>query len=256
MPNPLSVRTRLAGATAALAASAVLAMMTGPAQATVVIDDFSSGRGGFDFVTNPGGTSHLQERDGSMASGHRQWVLQLNGPTGSTALVDIGNPAGSGFRARGTPGVNHRFDWSYGATYAFGNHTMSLDLSAEDRLRVEFAALPDWLNFNVLVYYRNQVDNYSQVGFTVGPSAGPVTVDFLFSDFAAVIADPSRPADFSQVSGIYLVTQGPLGAGGFTMASISAVPEPATAAMSLAGLALLLARRRIVSRRLNGGDEP
>ena len=118
----------------------------------------------------------------------------------------------------------------------------------ESALRFAFLNAPRGLNFNVLLYYRGDANNYSQLGLNLGPQAAPFNVDFSFADLAAVIADPTRPADFSRVSGIYIVTQSggytPGGGEGFVISSIAAVPEPESWALMLAGLGVVAAMLR------------
>jgi hypothetical protein len=236
---PATIPTRLA-LVAALGAALAL-----PAHAVVMIDDFSTGAfsGAFAAGPAPADPTYHRQQTGTMASGYRDWYLLVRGDPSLGALVDI-TPAG--FDLRTNMGVGHRFDWFYGETYVGHDHSMLLDLSHENTLRFSFDEVERGLNFNVLVYFRHQINNYAQLGVNIAPTHGPVNVDFAFSDFVA--ADPSRPADFSQVSGIYIVTQsGGYYAGGgesFRMTSISAVPEVPSAALLLAGLPLLAWRRR------------
>ena len=226
-------------------ACALAASVAVPAQSTVLVDDFSSGSASLQLGAAPIGQSVSAQQVGTMASGYRSWTIGLYGPASLGGSLDI---SPSGFTFREDLGVSHRFDWFYGATYIGHDHPMHLDLSGEDRLRFSFADAPLGLNFNVLLYYRGEIDNYSQMSLNIAPHPGAFDVDFAFSDFAARIAIPARPADFSDVSGIYLVTQsgGYVGTGGegFRMTSISAVPEPSSALLALAGVGVIALRRR------------
>lgn len=226
-------------------ACALASSLAMPAQSTVLVDDFSSGAASAQLIAAPGGQFVSASQAGTMASGYRNWTIGLYGPASLGGSVDI-SPAGFDFRE--DLGAHHRFDWFYGATYVGHDHGMHLDLSGEDRLRFSFADAPLGLNFNVLLYYRGEINNYSQLGLNIGPHDGAFDVDFTFSDFAARIAVASRPADFADVSGIYLVTQsgGFVGTGGegFRLTSISAVPEPSTALLALAGAGVIAWRRR------------
>jgi hypothetical protein len=107
---------------------------------------------------------------------------------------------------------------------------MSLDLRKYNALRFSFLEVPRGLNFNVLLYFRGQADNYAQLSLNIGEHIAPFDVDFSFDSFRAKMAVPSRPADFSQLSGIYIVTQyGGWTAGGgegFSVGTISAVSLP------------------------------
>ncbi len=228
-------------------ACALASSLAMPAQSTVLIDDFASGPANLQLGVAPGGQFASASQAGTMASGHRQWTVGLYGPVSLGGSLDI---SPGGFTFREDPGVGHRFDWFYGATYIGHDHPMHLDLSGEDRLRFSFADAPLGLNFNVLLYYRGEIDNYSQVGMNIGPHAGAFNIDLAFADFAARVAVPSRPADFADVSGIYIVTQSggyvATGGEGFRMASISAVPEPSSALLALVGAGLIALRRHRV----------
>ena len=194
-----------------------------PAQ--FVIDDFSSGPFQASYETRSGAdVTDSQIETGTMRSGQRRWDLLLRGNSGLHAAVET--QGAHGFRFTSDIGVAHRFDWHYGTQAA----PMSLDLRGYNALRLHFLAVPRGLNFNVLLYFRGQPDNYAQLGVNIVPHDAPFDLDFSFDSFRAVIADPSRPADFSQVSSIYIVTQsgGYVGNGGegFTLAAVSAVSLP------------------------------
>jgi MYXO-CTERM domain-containing protein len=227
-----------AGALVLLAASL-------PAQALVTIDNFASGPFNAGYVSDASGRVSVGDVEtGSMAGGVRDWSVALIGPAGLGATVDI---SPSGFAFHSETGLGHRFDWTYGSSYVT-HHAMNLDLSGEDRLHFQFAEAPLGLNFNVLLYYNGWVGNYSQLGLNIAPQTSPFGVDFRFADFATHMANSSSSADFAHVSGIYIVTQSgssyTTGGEGFRITSISAVPEPASAAMALAGLGVLLGLRR------------
>ncbi len=194
--------------------------------ARFVVDDFSSGPFNNNYaLAGPAETVDSQVQAGTMASGQRYWALLLRGSPGAAAAIDIPGAAG-GFQFSSDIGVGHRFDWSYGTTY-IRHVPMSLDLHNHNALRLHFLEAPRGLNLNVLLYFRGQADNYAQLGTNIGPQATPFDVDFAFDSFRARIAVPARPADFSQVSGIYVVTQsGGWTAGGgegFAIGSIAAV---------------------------------
>jgi len=234
----------------ALAAAALASTL--PAHAVVMVDDFSSGAfsGAFAAAPAPHDPTYHRQQTGTMASGYRDWYLLVRGPEDLGALVDI-TPAG--FDLRSNMGVGHRFDWFYGETYVGYDHSMLLDFSHESTLRFGFAEVERGLNFNVLIYFRHQIDNYAQLGINIAPTSSPVNVDFQLADFVA--ADHTRPVDFSQVSGIYIVTQsGGYYAGGgesFRMTSISAVPEVPSGALLMAGLGAV----GWAARRTRRGDE-
>jgi MYXO-CTERM domain-containing protein len=238
--------TRLFVATALGAAM----FCAGPARAEIVIDDFLTDNFSEAFAAAPADANYFRVQNGAMAGGQRLWNLLLRGADNLGATVEIGDGS---FRFHSDMGVGHRFDWYYGTPNAL---PLTLDLSGESTLRFQFLEAARGLNFNVLLYYRGEYDNYSQLGVNIAPHNTPFNVDFSFADFAAAIADPSRPADFSHVSHIYIVTQsGGYYAGGgesFAITSISAVPEAPGWALVLAGVAALagLQRRRAATAEL------
>ncbi|CAH0353123.1 hypothetical protein AQB9606_03073 [Aquabacterium sp. CECT 9606] len=170
----------------------------------------------------------VQSQAGSMVGGERFLGMSLWGDAGKAASLDIAS-ASNAFAFSSDVGAYHRFDWSYGTTYI--RYTpISLDLGNYNALRFRFLSAPRGLNFNVLLYFRGQANNYAQLSLNIGPHADPFDVDFSFDSFRTKIADPTRPADFSLLSGIYIVTQsgGYVGDGGegFGIGAISAVSLP------------------------------
>ena len=233
------------------AMAALIGAAAGPAAATVIIDDFATGPARLGMSADPSGSeSDLQVQSGMMAGGNRIWTLLLRGPEVLGGAVDI-SPLG--FDLQTDLGVVHRLDLLYGDTRD-GRPAMRLDLSGEDTLRFSFDAVPSGLNFNVLTYFRGEVDNYAQIGMNLLPTPGPIDLDFSFADIASRIADPSRPADFSWVSHIYVVTQSGgfvnTGGEGFRLAEISAVsavPEPGAWMLLSVGMACVAVRRQAIS---------
>ncbi len=225
----------------ALALTAALLLPT--AQAQVLVDDFSSGPAGLAMhaAPNPIADSGNLTQFGNMASGKRVWSLLLSGDPALTGLVNV-SPAGLDLRT--DPGASHRLDLYYGG---ITDHLMHLDLSQESTLRFSFADAPQGISVIVQLYYRNELDNYSQLGINLPQHEGPFTADFSLADFAAHPANAARGSDLSWVSHIHIVTQSgavtPFGGEGYRLTSISAVPEPASAALWLAGGAALGLRR-------------
>ncbi|MFO0699252.1 MAG: RHS repeat-associated core domain-containing protein [Nitrospira sp.] len=197
---------------------------TTPAQ--LIIDDFTSGAFHSTYATRHGEdviNSHVQT--GAMSSGQRNWQLLLRGETGQQAAVDIQGT--SGFRFTSDMGVGHRFDWDYGGVQTA---PLALDLHEYNALRFQFLEVPRGLNFNILLYFRGQLDNYAQLGVNILPHTKPFDLDFSFDRFRGAISFPTRPAQFSYVSRIYIVTQsgGYFADGGesFALRAISAVSLP------------------------------
>lgn len=229
---------------AALGGTALLLLAQSPAMAVVTIDDFSSG--GFIHTQGPlgFGSPSIELQSGSMAGGRRFVAFETDsGLTGSSAESKVAvTTADHRFWMETGEGIAQRTSVLYGYGGVGDVTPLALDLSGQDRIRVDFAFNSAQLNFNILLY--NGITPYVQIGVNVLASDHPFSVDFRFADGAY----PGGPIDFSHIDMIYLQTQSTQYGQSFVLNSISAVPEPASPAMLCAGM-LLLAGVRLHARR-------
>jgi hypothetical protein len=227
----------------------ILTLKSAPALADVLIDDFSSGS----FSQTVGIT------------GFSPWVGFQSGPfVGGTRLVSVETfdgthaenpstvavtPAGT-FEMQSGAGVSHRVILAYGRDNNYGITPLGLDLSGTDRIRIHFThnnSPFNQLNFNIQLY--NGITPYVQIGYNVPGSAAPFDWDFKYADGAY----PGGPIDFSHIDLMVFQAQGAQDWGIDAITAISAVPEPESSAMLLAGLGLIgfaARRRRNATRHL------
>jgi hypothetical protein len=227
-----------------LGAAALLTLAQAPAMAAVLIDDFSSG--GFILTQGPlgFGTPGVDIQSGSMVGGQRYVAFETDATlTGSTEQSKVAVTTGDQrFTMETGAGIAQRTSVLYGFSGMGAVTPLGLDLSGDDRIRINFAYNSAQLNFNILLY--NGITPYTQIGINILANPSPFSVDFVFADGAY----PSGPIDFSHIDLIYLQTQSTEYGQSFALNSISAVPEPATLPMLGTGALLLAWRRKQAAR--------
>ncbi len=218
------------------------------AHALVVIDDFSTGTFsqsvGITGFNNPA-TWFTDQQSGTMIGGTRTVTLETGDINGSTNSSTIGVSGGELGLNLGVD-TTHRLGISYGAT------PLGLDLSGEDRLRLDFSGNSDGLNFNILLF--DNTSSYLQIGYNIAPSATSFSWDFLFSDGVLGAQPGVTTFNFNNISSIYLQSQTGFAGQDFGISNISAthmdVPEPATALLFGLGFVGLLSVERWRQRRV------
>lgn len=231
-----------------LAAAAWLTLAQAPVMANVVIDDFSSGA--FNLTLGPDQDSSDLQR-GSMVGGQRNVAFQTDSSvSGLTDLSTVAVTTGDHrFTMETGAGVAQSTSVLYGYDGSPGGLTpLALNLSGEDRIRIDFAYNTAELNFNILLY--NTAASYpfffyTQIGDNIPANDRPFSVDFAFADGIY----PGGPIDFSHIDLIFLDVYSTVHGQAFAMTSVTAttsktaVPEPASMSLLATGV-LLLARRR------------
>jgi hypothetical protein len=185
--------------------------------AQLTIDDFTTGpKVSFLFS---GTDSGIQA--GSMVGGFRRTnFLVAPFPVVHPGLLQIrsGGPliVSCGYK------VAHRLDIGYGLDGNGGNVPLNLDLSAYNRLVVDFDASDAGLNFNIVLFWASGAF-YAIQGFNLGASNVPFSVNFPFADFIPGV--PSVPLDVSDIDYIAVIAQTgtPIGSNDYAITSIKAV---------------------------------
>jgi hypothetical protein len=206
---------------------ALLVCSAASLRAAVVIDDFTTGPHVANVFSFSSSASDNNTQSGAMLGGSRETAFGVFA-AGSPPIfghLDVGS--GSVFLTT-IAGTTHRLDMVYAPAGA--------DLSAEDRFRFHFLFNSATLNFNVVVF---SASGHSQLGLNIPAQNAPFDVDFHFADFVA--GSGTSFAKFAAIDFIDVIFQTGTAGGGqsFLLASIAAVPEPASAIALAAGLLLL-----------------
>jgi hypothetical protein len=206
---------------------AVAAILAVPQQAfsQLVLDNFSTGS--YEKSLKAGSDTNVQS--GGMIGGNRATTFFMcpPGPCGLDNQFDQAAsfqirpktkiaPAALVFSAGYK--VSPRLDVYYGSPTA-----LSLNLSAYDRLRVNFDGANQGMNYNILVFTNGL---YSQTGCNLSPPfyGAPYSVDFPFADFTPGQGTPG--ADFSNITLIDFIDQseGAFYAANWAITSFEAIP--------------------------------
>lgn len=253
---------RLVGPTAfALAVMAGTLLMGGIARAqTLLIDDFSAPSAPATSVFTGIDEATFNQFTPTVPGGVRGvYHHSYTNPLNSVAALAVGN--GQLSSSSGV-GVQTEVLVFYGAFTRptlqpeVGGPLLGLDTTPYDAFRFDFSGLSGVMNINVVLYTGSPLDPvsplyYSTVGVNVAPASpgAPLSFDLPFAS--------SDPFNFARVDGIALVINRANGATGLgwnldSFSLVSTVPEPAPAALLLAGLAVLvwLARRQAASASL------
>jgi hypothetical protein len=244
----LALALSLLGAAAASQASSLL------------LDDFSAPAApqtgvAFGDPSAPSSDVLLRDFTASVPGGVRETLLNVYGnPLSSISAVLVGGGVLS--VAQGA-GATAETIVSYGAFTRptgdpqVGGPLLGLDLSAYTGLSFDFTGSEFVLNVNVTYYTSAPLDPgaplyYSNTGINIAPATqgGPLSFELAF--------DNNPAFNWQQVDGVVVLINrsGPTPASAYTLDTLTfttAVPEPQTLALMLAGLGVVvvLARRRI-----------
>jgi hypothetical protein len=118
--------------------------------------------------------------------------------------------------------VAHRLEVVYGVDGSGANAPLNLDLSAYDKLAVDFEASDQGVNFNIVIFWASGA-YWAIQGFNLSESNVPFTVDFPLANFAPGV--PSVPPDFADIDYIVVIAQtgSAIGANDYAISGIRAV---------------------------------
>jgi hypothetical protein len=163
------------------------------------LDDFTTGPK-VSFLFTGDDTS---QQAGTMVGGFRRThFLVAPFPIAHGGLFHI--PAGGPLIVSCGYKVAHRLELIYGVDGSGANAPLNLDLSAYDRLVVDFDGSDAGINFNIVVFWASGA-YYSIQGFNLDASNLPFSVTFPFSLFLPTV--PGFPVDWSDIDYIVIVAQ-------------------------------------------------
>lgn len=204
-----------------------------PAAQALVIDDFSTGA--LDLALDTPAAALSGTRTGTMLGGSAfhsiSFVANPDGNSArlrvntTTALMAVSNQD----LVESVSVAGYGFDEVGGLTAA---SALNVDLTGKDRFRVNFRSADLPLTLSTTVF--NQNTSSFETVTTAVAAGSSFSVDVLFSSFLS-----TSFADVDAVQFAFASTP----SGDFSIASVEAVPEPATM-LVLAGLGLAAAARR------------
>jgi hypothetical protein len=167
--------------------------------AELPIDDFKTGpEVSFLFSGND-----LGLQAGSMVGGFRRTNFIVVPPAvPHPGLFHI--PAGGPLIVSCGYKVGHRLELIYGVDGSGGGAPLNFDLSAYDRLVVDFDASDAGVNFNIVVYWASGA-YWAIQGFNLAASNVPFSVSFPFASFTPGV--PMIPPDWSDIDYIVVIAQ-------------------------------------------------
>jgi hypothetical protein len=203
------------------------------ANATIMIDDFTSGAGSNSLST---GTTYYSQA-GTMLGGDRVGSITV---TGNAFGLDVSVDTIAGIMSMNSQsGVDALLTTNYGYNLVSPVSTsfedLNMDFSGENQFEIRTVSRDGDLRIDFLV--RNSPNSFVTVSkFLVGSAINtPEVVTWDFSEFAGV--------DFSNVDQV-LVRFDTANSGDVAVDYIKAVPEPATLTILGAAAALAAARRK------------
>lgn len=130
---------------------------------------------------------------------------------------------------------------TYGVANLLGQD-LSLDLRSEAGFKLDFRYVSAPMSLTATVITAHGAGTFSSVaGFAT--AVGASTAQALFIPFSAFVDDAGNPSpvDWGDIDAITFIVSGPGGAGFAldTLATVQAVPEPASAGLLLLGLGLV-----------------
>jgi hypothetical protein len=188
------------------------------AAAQLTIDDFTTGPK-VSFLVS-GSDSGVQP--GSMVGGFRRTnFIVAPFPVAHPGLLQVraGGPliVSCGFK------VAHRTEVSYGLDGTGANVPLNLNLSANNRLIVDFDASDAGLNFNIVLYWASGA-LWAIQGFNLAASDVPFSVVFPFAGFTPGV--PGTTVDFADIDYIAVIAQtgSAIGSNDYAITGIKAAP--------------------------------
>lgn len=253
MPNalllPLPLR-RMRNLAAALLSGVALASQA----ASLTVDDFSAPTPASTHVLTAVGEQSFNDFTSTVLGGVRGvYHHNYTNPLGSVAALSVGDgilSSSTGVQARTEVLVSYGAFTRPSGDPLVGGPLLGVDSRPYNAFAIDFSGVSTTLNLNVVMYTANPLDPsnplyYTTAGVNAAPSVpgGPMYVELPFSS--------ADPFNFAQVDGIVLIINRANGATNvsFNLDSfglVTAVPEPGTAPLLLAGAGLVavLARRR------------
>lgn len=190
---------------------------TAGAQTVKVLDDFKTGPQWSVLFTG----NDLRVQAGSMVGGFRRTnFIVIPNPVVHPGIMQVrsGGPliVSAGYK------VSHRLEVFYGVDGAGANAPLNLDLSAYDRLVVDFDGSDAGVNFNIVIWWASGA-LYAAQGINLAASSVPFSVQLPFDRFTPGI--PGMLPTFNDIDYIAVIAQSgsAIGANDYAITTLRAV---------------------------------